>query len=306
MRPMDALALKLQFLNPGGNAPTPSFERRAVTTSEPSKKTCGYYNGDPNRQRTAEAGFDCRVDVSRGLWGFCTTTVISAGDCNFAGACFDRDACLEGCGKVGYSNMPTMTCTSSGFCSTALLDSGRDQTYSYIACGSVPTTITLLAAPTAPLTTSTQPQTSKSKVPSPSPSPSQGASSSGISISATSATSDGSPATAPVQDSSALHPQATTTESRAADNATPNNTGAIIGGVIGGLALICLTVFATVYLLRRGQRRRSEAKAQQTPATQGIEHNTGVYAENKPPRYPVELHSSPRAPPSYPPVELHG
>ncbi|KAK8020056.1 non-ribosomal peptide synthetase [Apiospora arundinis] len=110
MRPMDALASKLQFLNPGGNAPTPSFERRAVTTSEPSKKTCGYYNGDPNRQRTAEAGFDCRVDVSRGLWGFCTTTVISAGDCNFAGACFDRDACLEGCGKVGYSNMPTMTC----------------------------------------------------------------------------------------------------------------------------------------------------------------------------------------------------
>lgn len=105
---MDALVSKLQLLGPGRNIITPSLERRVATTSEPAKKTCGYYNGDPSRQRTAEAGFDCRVDVSRGLWGFCTTTVISEGDCNFAGAYFDHDACLEGCGKLGYTNIPTM------------------------------------------------------------------------------------------------------------------------------------------------------------------------------------------------------
>ncbi|KAK8050197.1 hypothetical protein PG994_011927 [Apiospora phragmitis] len=92
-----------------------------------------------------------------------------------------------------------------------------------------------------------------------------------------------------------------------AGNATPNNTGAIIGGVIGGLAMICLTIFAIVYLFRRGQRRRSEAKlqTQQMPGAQGAEYNASSYAENKGPRYPVELHSSPRAR-NDAPVELFG
>ncbi|KAK8055079.1 hypothetical protein PG993_000306 [Apiospora rasikravindrae] len=222
---MDALALNLQFLNHGGHIVTPSIERRAVTTSAPAKKTCGYYDGDPSRQRTAEEGFDCRVDVSRALWGFCTTTVISAGDCNFAGACFDRDACLEGC-----------------------------------------------VASTTP-----------------------------------SSVDDTSPASAPSQDSSTTLSPETTTQSGEAGNTTPNNnTGAIIGGVIGGLAMICLTIFAIVYLFRRGQRRRSEVKTQQqTPGPQEIEYITNSYHENKAPRYPVELHSTPRAP-SYAPVELHG
>ncbi|KAK8088414.1 hypothetical protein PG997_003375 [Apiospora hydei] len=309
---MDGLALKLQFLNHGGHIVTPSLERRAVTTSAPAKKTCGYYSGDPSRQRTAEAGFDCRVDVSRALWGFCTTTVISAGDCNFAGACFDRDSCLEGCGKLGFTKIPTMTCTSSGFCSTALLDSGRDQTYSHIACGSVATTETLLAAPTAPLVTSTeQPPTSVSTTASPSPSPTPSTSpstiSSGTGAAPTPSSADGrSPASAPSQDSSTSLPPATTAQSGEAGNATPNNTGAIIGGVIGGLAMICLTIFAIVYLFRRGQRRRSEAKTQQqTPGPQEVEYITNSYRENKTPRYPVELHSTPRAL-SYGPVELYG
>ncbi|KAK7950959.1 uncharacterized protein PG986_006687 [Apiospora aurea] len=246
---MDGLALKLQFLNHGGHIVTPSLERRAVTTSAPTKKTCGYYNGDPRRQRTAEAGFDCRVDVSRALWGFCTTTVISAGDCNFAGACFDRDSCLDGCGKLGFTNIPTMTCPSGDF----------NRTAPYICIDNCK----------------------------PKPKPK-------------------SPASAPSQVSSTSLSPATTAQSGEADNATPNNTGAIIGGVIGELAMICLTVFAIVYLFRRGQRRRSEAKTQQqTSGPQEVEYITNSYRENKTPRYPVELHSTPRAA-SYGPVELHG
>lgn len=37
----------------------------------------------------------------------------------------------------------------------------------------------------------------------------------------------------------------------------PNNTGAIIGGVIGGIALLCISVVATVYLLRRSRSQKA-------------------------------------------------
>lgn len=69
--------------------------------------------------------------------------------------------------------------------------------------------------------------------------------------------------------------------------------------------MISLTIFAIVYLFRRGRRRRSETKTQQTPEAQDVEYNVNNYVEYKTPRYPVELHSSPRAP-SYTPAELHG
>ena len=185
------------------------------------------------------------------------------------------------------------TSTTSGVCSTVLLDSGIDQTYSYVACGSVPTTETLLAAPTAasaPLTTSTQHLASKSAIPDQS----------------TYLSTNSISNTTPSRDNGPLLPQATTAQSRGADNTAENNTGAIIGGVICGLALICLTIFAIVCLFRRGQRRRSESKTLQMPVIQGLEHNSGIHAENKARRYPVELSSSRRAPPSDHPVELHG
>ena len=41
-----------------------------------------------------------------------------------------------------------------------------------------------------------------------------------------------------------------------ASNGTSNNIGAIIGGVIGGLALLCAFGIAAIYLLRRGQRQQ--------------------------------------------------
>ncbi|KAK7924331.1 hypothetical protein PG985_006385 [Apiospora marii] len=196
-----------------------------------------------------------------------------------------------------------MMCTSSGFCSTALLDSGRDQTYAHIACGTVQTTETLLAAPTASLATSTSPGTSVPAPTSPGPSPI----SSGTAASTTSLPFDNNPSTLDTlpQDSNSP-PQTTETQSGAAGDTTPNNnTGAIIGGAIGGLAMICLTIFAIVYLFRRGRKRRSEAKTQQPPEAREFEYNTSSYAEYKTPRYPAELHSSPRAP-IYAPAELHG
>jgi hypothetical protein len=62
--------------------------------------TCGYKDGDPRSARTAESGYECRVDTANGLWGFCSTTVASAKDCGLAGVCVDNNLCTEGCGRL--------------------------------------------------------------------------------------------------------------------------------------------------------------------------------------------------------------
>jgi hypothetical protein len=146
--------------------------------------TCGFLNGDASQPRTADAGFNCRVDTQNALWGFCPTTVIAATDCGLAGNCVDSSACKKGCGIVGNPSITTFTwyvrpvsptifqllqnfmnslyslnsswrnlilITSysnkpgASFCSTALLTAGPDQTYSYIACGTAGITESLLA-----------------------------------------------------------------------------------------------------------------------------------------------------------------
>ncbi|KAM0461765.1 hypothetical protein ACHAO4_000950 [Trichoderma viride] len=64
------------------------FDKRADIQTRMS--TCGFQNGDPNKMRTADPGFDCRVDTMNGLWGFCPVTVIAATDCGLAGSCVDQ------------------------------------------------------------------------------------------------------------------------------------------------------------------------------------------------------------------------
>lgn len=81
--------------------------RKRQTTTQIS--TCGYDNGDPTKPRTANSGFDCRVDTKNGLWGFCPTTVIAASDCGLAGFCVDGSDCSGGCGLLGVSSITTFT-----------------------------------------------------------------------------------------------------------------------------------------------------------------------------------------------------
>lgn len=71
--------------------------------------TCGYDNGDLTKPRTANSGFNCRVDTKNGLWGFCPTTVISASDCGLAENCVDANACSGGCGIIGAVGITTFT-----------------------------------------------------------------------------------------------------------------------------------------------------------------------------------------------------
>ena len=71
--------------------------------------TCGYASGDPKRPRTANSGFNCRVDTVNGVWGFCPTTVIAASDCGLAGSCVDAHSCVDGCGAVDQTDVTTFT-----------------------------------------------------------------------------------------------------------------------------------------------------------------------------------------------------
>jgi hypothetical protein len=71
--------------------------------------TCGYLDGDPKVVRTANSGYNCRVDTLHALWGFCPTSVIAATDCGLAAACIDSYACSDGCGKTTDLKATTWT-----------------------------------------------------------------------------------------------------------------------------------------------------------------------------------------------------
>lgn len=99
----ELLAISLPMVTPKPvlNASSDEYgelRRRDSITTEMS--TCGYLDGDPSSIRTANSGYDCRVDTAHGLWGFCPTTVNIATDCGLAGYCVDTGDCSDGCGSL--------------------------------------------------------------------------------------------------------------------------------------------------------------------------------------------------------------
>ncbi|XP_014556195.1 hypothetical protein COCVIDRAFT_38247 [Bipolaris victoriae FI3] len=206
--------------------------------------TCGYLDGNPKSSRTADPGYGCRVDTARGLWGFCPTTVISASDCGLAGFCVDSHSCTSGCGRLSdRTDVTTFSCEPKQFCSTVLLLNGPDQSYEYIACGAKAGTDTLLAAPksveASTTSTSTSSATQTTIASSSTPVPSSAITSS-ISQSASTATQ---------QSPLASLPSSTPPVSASSSSNSPN-IGAIVGGVIAALTVICLTILG-VLLIRR-------------------------------------------------------
>lgn len=67
-----------------------------------------FLTGDSTKPRTANAGYDCRVDLLHDLWGFCPSSVIAATDCGLAGSCVDSFSCSKGC---GFTDTPYTTFT---------------------------------------------------------------------------------------------------------------------------------------------------------------------------------------------------
>ncbi|KAI0017986.1 hypothetical protein F4780DRAFT_562859 [Xylariomycetidae sp. FL0641] len=251
--------------NSAGGLPGVRF--RDITTAF---STCGYRDGDPSRGRSAAPGYDCRVDTTWGIWGFCPNTVAEASDCGMAGACIDSAACSDGCGQTGNTELTTYTCADAKYCSTVLLDLGVDQIYPYIACGGTPTVETLLAEPTSSSTSS---------------------SSGTVGV-------DTTPSTAPLT-SSALNVASPTSSTTSDSGGSTSNTGAIVGGILGGLALICGTILAVVFMLRRHRKRpdhdQSRSPVQQYMATgkynspSGIDPRSQTGEFRSPSAYPSEL-----------------
>lgn len=83
------------------NTTTNTTATLRARSAPPSRTSiCGYSTGDPSKAWSAPDGYDCRVDTSHGLWGFCPTTVIAAPDCSLGGYCFDDTSCQTGCGRL--------------------------------------------------------------------------------------------------------------------------------------------------------------------------------------------------------------
>ncbi|KAK1448372.1 hypothetical protein CCUS01_11780 [Colletotrichum cuscutae] len=251
---------------------------------------CGYYNGDPAKARTADPGFGCRLDIDRGLWGFCPTTVISAKDCGLAGNCVDSRNCKSGCGKTGIAGLTTFTwgkahrnhSATDRFCSTVILEGGFEGGFSYIACGNAATVETLfkeainttetptsIIATTVSITptdaTTIQSTTATSSLTS---SPTS-TTSSGVSSSATQPTSPASQTTSP-------------TDGNKSSSDGSSNTGAIVGGVVGGVAIICVTVVVAIYIMRRNKRTTEEESQEKK---RGSRFRSWGRSSSKPPNY---------------------
>ncbi|KAK0701399.1 hypothetical protein B0T21DRAFT_263208, partial [Apiosordaria backusii] len=82
---------------------TTLFQQRRQGTVLITKYFTLFSTGDASKTRTANNGFDCRIDLVHDLWGFCPTSVISATDCGLAGSCVDKHKCSKGCGFTNPS-----------------------------------------------------------------------------------------------------------------------------------------------------------------------------------------------------------
>ncbi|KUI71259.1 hypothetical protein VM1G_11764 [Cytospora mali] len=225
--------------------------RTSITTAT---SACGYLDGNPSSARIAGSGYDCRFDTANGLWGFCPTTVIAATDCGFAGYCYDTGDCLQGCGSPN-SGLTTFQCTHSNgpYCSTALLTFGIDQTYSYIACGTSAVTVHYNFAPTSASSSGTS-ASGTSTYPGSIQIVPISASTSSLLSTGTSTCAESSQ-TIPIPASTSTGTMATSTSSSASTWASSVNTRAIVGGVVGALAVVCACIVAVVYIWSRGKAR---------------------------------------------------
>ncbi|KAH6956512.1 hypothetical protein DER45DRAFT_271702 [Fusarium avenaceum] len=129
----------------------------------------------------------------------------------------------------------------------ALLTFGVDQTYSYIACGTKAATDHYYITPTMSVTTtseSTESTTSQTQT-------------SSVDPSKTTSSNTGIAPTTSAEVSS-------TFSDKGPPEGSSDNLGPIIGGVIGGLVVICGTIITAIFLLRRNRRKDEEGDRTET------------------------------------------
>ncbi|KAK4043901.1 hypothetical protein C8A01DRAFT_31999 [Parachaetomium inaequale] len=283
--------------------------------------------GDGSRPRTANNGYDCRVDLLNDLWGFCPNTVIAATDCGLAGSCVDSFSCSKGCGRTDKP-YTTFTCSESNapFCSTALLTLPNNVgPFTYLACGRGPSTDVYFAfTTTTKPTSSPQPTTSPTTTSSSPTSPRETARSNTASSTPQQTAQSTGPSNTASPTSNPTASDTTTAQSAPApSNSSPNNTGAIIGGTFGCLALLCGCLIVIFWLRHRNRNAAAAAAAAaKTGSSSSEETSNDIVAHPSPPDYkggglglyePAELSARTpaaaagwRAYPPMTPVELLG
>jgi hypothetical protein len=159
------------------------------------------------------------------------------------------------------------------YCSTAFLTAGPDQTYSYIACQGGPGNEHCFVGPTTTIQSTT---ISSSSI--------QATTLTTLSATTSSPLSTSSlPSSTPTLTTQSWSFPSTVAQAGAStlstSNSNSNNLGVIIGGVVGGLAIICFFALGVIYLLRRRQHSGRTPNPDNTPPKvppNGSESSGGV------------------------------
>ncbi|KAK1976572.1 hypothetical protein LZ30DRAFT_773998 [Colletotrichum cereale] len=248
-----------------------SKERRLRRQLKMDLTTCGYSEGNPTLPITASKGLQCRVDVGKGLWGLCSSGVQGVSGCIFPGHCFDTHTCEKGCGKTDQgSSVISTTCAQSGqYCQTNLLAFEADMTFTKIGCGPVATTYNYLLTTTASEETRATPTSSKSSA---SPALTNTLIAAEISTNITDLGSNNALASTPSSAIPVSQPVLSSSSNGTTSKGSKLNIGAIIGGTLACLALICIAILAVIYIIRK---HRDEESSRQKRSIFGPENPKG-------------------------------
>ncbi|KAK4098654.1 hypothetical protein N658DRAFT_212674 [Parathielavia hyrcaniae] len=245
----------------------------SVQRLTPSLETI-YSTGDVTKRKTAAFGFNFQVELGghthrQGLWGFCPVELEAPTNC-LTGACFDDFGCSTGCGLVGVTQYSTISCRSK-LCSSAILtpESKVAASYTYYACGDehgpdVYYGFTVDFPPTSSTTSTTSTSSSTS------------ASTSQQSLSPGPAITSG-----PSQSDSPSNTGTSVPNTQSSLENTAISTGAIVGGAVGGLAVLCSFAFAVFWLVRRNKKANEDQNENQNDNAKS-ESDSDTYMAYKP------------------------
>ena len=217
-------------------APLSPVQLRDLRRRQDLNTICGYIGGDPKLPATCSAGSHCVLDSAHGAIGCCP----NGGACTtgvFTG-CADKNS-----GPQTEVNPYVFTCQGSDVCYKNTFDGGFFQ----YGCGTASTLGTLVA--TSIKSGSSLPISSISVSLTFTPTGSRSSSSSTSSPTSSSSTT---------ATSSSTQSPATQAPEVSAANGGVDQTGAIIGGTISGVAILIALIAVAIYLIKRrkGNTRR--------------------------------------------------
>ncbi|KAK4243697.1 hypothetical protein C7999DRAFT_17995 [Corynascus novoguineensis] len=222
--------------------------------------------GNSRMVRSAEPGWDIWIDLEQSLWGFCDRTFVGTTQCGLAGRCTNSFSCSTGCGQTRFfAEASLMSSGSTPYCSFNYLTlSENGGPFTYVAYNSNADVKTYWA-----WTTSETPPSSSSE-----PSTSEGPSSETTARQAVQPTTCSPRNTASGADPTS-DPNTESTASSTNNSGSKNdlNIGAILGGIIVCVALICTCVLF-IYWTR--QRSRTSAAFSAGDASQVGGASTGL------------------------------